>query len=141
MIFFKLIREHIVRNKFEYYDPNTFIIEFPVYFCVITKPLLKIPHVKLTTYAILNSCYNFTFREICPSCQPIQTVDLGNCSIQECVWTNITLQNLTFVPQIFLFANVPKVIHITIQLIFYPQIYKILVFNYNAQLWLWGNST
>lgn len=96
------------------YDKATSILEFPVYFCILSKTYPDIPPLKAIVFAILTpqKCLTIipTKRKIEEIPSKTATLNLGECSIFETVFADIDVINNTLAPQIYTFTNIPQVI-------------------------------
>lgn len=94
-----------------YFDMETSILEFPIYFCIISKAYPDMPPIKATVFAVLTS-------QKCLTVVPVKkkyyesstaTLNLGECSIFETVYADVELTNHSLAPQVYGFINIPQV--------------------------------
>lgn len=99
--------------KCPYYKPELSILEFPLYICILTNNYADVAPVKIMAYAIITSS---NILDIIPNnkkftryCSDGIFLNLGHCTVNETVTTDIVLENNSLAPQVYGFVDLPKV--------------------------------
>lgn len=100
-------------NDSPYFDKHNLILHFPVRLHGTTKTIQDYPPIKMPVYAIIGNFEDLTIS--CNSTRNLSNflntilIDVGDCSIYETIWTEISVTNNTAVTQLCGFVNLPKV--------------------------------
>ncbi|XP_050311180.1 uncharacterized protein LOC126746816 isoform X2 [Anthonomus grandis grandis] len=102
-------------SRCQFYDRSCSILEYCIQICPVSKKSQDYPPVRVAVYAIianfedLNISFHTSSKHMTNFLNTL-LIDMGECSIYEQIWAEISLTNNTFVTQICGFMDLPQAV-------------------------------
>ncbi|KAL3271293.1 hypothetical protein HHI36_021783 [Cryptolaemus montrouzieri] len=106
----------LLTDKNKYFDPDTFILYFPIQLKLLNKQFADAPPLIQHGYAIVNDASDLTLdptgTEHYRLLGSLLELDMGDCYVNEAVTTNVILRNSSYSTRYFCFPDLPRFITI-----------------------------